>query len=96
MDNLVLFGISLGGIILGSVKLLIDEEVVSEKTGNFLRAGLAAAGFVLIAYAPDIAVAWPPFEQLATVGFGALGMFLGVLGYGNVAGSVVARLAGRG
>lgn len=81
MENLTLFGVSLGLLIVSLVKVLQDEFQFSDKAARWARGLLGAGAFLLIANADVILAIWPLFETVVVQAGGALAVLLSVLGY---------------
>ena len=96
MENLTLFGVSLGLLIVSAVKVAQDEFGFSDKVARWARGALGAAAFLLVANADVIQTAWPLFETVVVQAGGALGVLLSVLGYWPEAQRAVYRILGRG
>jgi len=95
MENLALYGIPLGLLIISAVKVGQDEFKFSDKVARWARGLLGMGAFLLIANADVIQAAWPYFETAVVQAGGALAVLLSVLGYWPEAQRVAYRAMGK-
>lgn len=95
MENMVLFGIAIGGLAVAAIKLIKDKFNLTDETANLIRAFTGAGIYLLIQKADVIQAAWPAFEEVITLGGGALSIFLGILGYWDDVQRIGYRVTGR-
>lgn len=92
MENLTLFGVTLGSLVITAVKVAQDQFKFSDKAARWLRGLFGVAVYLVIANADVIAAAWPLFETVIVQGGGALSILFGVLGYWPELAKVGAKL----
>lgn len=95
MENMVLFGIAIGGLAVATIKLIKDKFKLTDETANLARAFAGAIIYLVIQNAKAIQAAWPYFEIVVTQGGGALAVFLGILGYWDDVQRIGYRVTGR-
>lgn len=79
--NFILYGVSLGGLVLGLVRLLGEVGLVDRPADLVRGFGLGAA-FLLVANAEALSAQYAWFETVVVQGGGFLSIVLITMGYG--------------
>jgi len=95
--NFVLYGISLGGLVFGIVRMLGEVGLVGRAADLVRGLGLGGA-FLLVSNAAYLAATYPAFEVIVIQGGGFLTVLLLSMGYGptisRIASAVSAKVQG--
>lgn len=81
MGNMKLWGVSLSALVVGLVKLVSTFVDWTDKQLGYLTSGLTFVATLLVAYADELVVAWPPLEKAGPAFLSALASALIVMGF---------------